>query len=173
MEEKTVVPQRPQKSPGFAGVLGIFPFGAGALYNGQYTKALLHLIIFAGLVHMQGRGGGQPFIGLLLAGFIVYQFFDNIQSARAINAGSAGQSPAAAVDQGLPEFAASGSIFWGLVLIVVGAIFLLQQFDVDVFDQVWRFWPVILIVWGANKLYLGLKERNERAETPGRDKGQE
>ncbi|OGD18055.1 MAG: hypothetical protein A2V76_03855 [Candidatus Aminicenantes bacterium RBG_16_63_14] len=65
------------------------------------------------------------------------------------------------------------SLVWGIILIVVGAIFLLQQFDVDVFDQVWRFWPVILIVWGANKLYLGLKERNERAETPGPDKGHE
>jgi hypothetical protein len=65
------------------------------------------------------------------------------------------------------------SLIWGIILIVVGGIFLLQQFDVDVFDQVWRFWPVILIVWGANKLYLGLKERSERSETPARDKDHE
>ena len=64
------------------------------------------------------------------------------------------------------------SLIWGIILIVVGAIFLLQQFNVDIFDQVWRFWPVILIVWGANKLYLGIKERNEH-ETPGPDKGHE
>ncbi len=56
------------------------------------------------------------------------------------------------------------SLIWGIILIVVGAIFLLQQFNVDIFDQVWRFWPLILIVWGANKLYLGLKERNERPD---------
>ena len=66
----------------------------------------------------------------------------------------------------------SDSLVWGIILIVVGAIFLLQQFDVDIFDQVWRFWPVILIVWGANKLWLGLKERNER-QAPGPDKGHE
>jgi putative Mn2+ efflux pump MntP len=65
------------------------------------------------------------------------------------------------------------SLIWGIILIVVGGIFLLQQFDVDVFDQVWRFWPVILIVLGANKLYLGLKERRERSETPARDKDHE
>jgi hypothetical protein len=65
------------------------------------------------------------------------------------------------------------SLIWGIILIVVGGIFLLQQFNVDVFDQVWRFWPVILIVWGANKLYLGLKERSERSETPARDKDHE
>jgi membrane protein DedA with SNARE-associated domain len=67
----------------------------------------------------------------------------------------------------------SGSLLWGIILIVVGGIFLLEQFDIDVFDQVWRFWPVILIVWGANKLWLGLKERNERSETPGPDKTHE
>jgi hypothetical protein len=65
------------------------------------------------------------------------------------------------------------SLIWGIILIVVGGIFLLQQFDVDVFDQVWRFWPVILIVWGANKLYLGLKEKSERSETSARDKDHE
>jgi hypothetical protein len=64
------------------------------------------------------------------------------------------------------------SLLWGIILIVVGALFLLQQFNVDIFDQVWRFWPVILIVWGANKLWLGLKEQNER-QTPGPDKDHE
>jgi hypothetical protein len=67
----------------------------------------------------------------------------------------------------------SSSLVWGIILIVVGLIFLLEQFDIDIFDQVWRFWPLILIVWGANKLWLGLKERNTRSETPAPDKGHE
>jgi hypothetical protein len=66
----------------------------------------------------------------------------------------------------------SDSLIWGIILIIVGLIFLLQQFDVDIFDQVWRFWPVILIIWGANKLWLGLKERNGH-QAPGPDKGHE
>jgi len=65
------------------------------------------------------------------------------------------------------------SLIWGIILIVLGGIFLLEQFNIDVWDTAWRFWPVILIVWGANKLYLGLKERSERSETPARDKGHE
>jgi len=65
------------------------------------------------------------------------------------------------------------SLVWGVILIIFGFIFLLDQFNVDVWDAVWRFWPVILIIWGANKLWLGLKERNERTETPGPDKGHE
>jgi len=146
MEERTVIPQRPLKSPGFAGILGIFPIGAGALYNGQYTKALLHFVIFAGLVSMQGRGGGQPFIGLLLAGFIVYQFFDNIASARAINA--AGTGEAAAGVAALPEAASSGSIFWGIVLIVLGVLLIMANFEVISYDRLFDFWPVAVIVIG-------------------------
>lgn len=65
------------------------------------------------------------------------------------------------------------SLIWGVILIIIGIIFLLEQFDVDVWDTAWRFWPVILIVWGANKLYFGLKEKSRRAETPSPDKGHE
>ena len=65
------------------------------------------------------------------------------------------------------------SLVWGIVLIIIGGIILLEQLDVDVFEHVWRFWPVILIIWGANKLWLGLKERGERSETPGPDKDHE
>jgi hypothetical protein len=65
------------------------------------------------------------------------------------------------------------SLIWGIILIVLGGIFLLEQFNIDVWDDIWRFWPVILIIWGANKLYLGLKEGRERAEAPGPDKGHE
>jgi uncharacterized membrane protein HdeD (DUF308 family) len=65
------------------------------------------------------------------------------------------------------------SLVWGIILIVLGVIFLLEQFGVDVWDDFWRFWPVILIVWGANKLYLGLKERSERSNAPAPDKGHE
>ncbi len=148
MEEKTVIPQRPLKSPGFAGFLGIFPFGAGALYNGQYTKALLHFVIFAGLVSMQGRGGGQPFIALLLAGFIVYQFFDNIASAKAINAAAVGEAPAVAVVAARPEAVSSGSIFWGIVLIVLGVLLILANFEVISYDRLFDFWPVAVILIG-------------------------
>ena len=43
----------------------------------------------------------------------------------------------------------SDSLFWGVILIASGVIFLLEKFDVDAWDYVWKFWPVILIVWGA------------------------
>jgi len=154
MDERTIVPQRPMKSPGLAGILSvIFPFGAGALYNGQYTKALFHLVIFAGLVHAQRYGGGQPFMGIFLAAFLVYQFFDAIQSAKAINAAAAGQPAEAYGAQAFPETVKSGSIFWGIFLIVLGVVLILANFEIILYSTLADFWPVAVIAVGL-KLVL-------------------
>ena len=67
----------------------------------------------------------------------------------------------------------SGSLVWGVILIVFGVLVLLDQFDVDIWNAVWRFWPVVLILWGADKLVRGLKERNARSDAPAPDKGHE
>lgn len=60
-----------------------------------------------------------------------------------------------------------GSVFWGLILIAAGSIFLLKNlgYDVPVWTGIARYWPVLLIVWGFLKLidYVRLK----RAGQPG------
>ncbi len=46
-------------------------------------------------------------------------------------------------------------IFWGILLVFIGGIFLLENFgwiDFSWYD-VWRFWPVILILIGVNILF--------------------
>ncbi len=53
------------------------------------------------------------------------------------------------------------ALAWGIILIIVGLVFFLDNLDVDIWDLVARLWPVALIVWGAWKLYFGLKERRE------------
>jgi hypothetical protein len=65
------------------------------------------------------------------------------------------------------------SLAWGLILIALGVILLFEMLDVRLWRIVWRFWPVILIVWGASKLYYGIKERNERLEKTVPPPGQE
>jgi len=54
---------------------------------------------------------------------------------------------------------------WGIILIVIGLIFLLANIDVDVWDFIARLWPVVLIVWGAWKFYFGIKESLEKPKT--------
>ena len=58
------------------------------------------------------------------------------------------------------------SLVWGLILVVLGLLFLLDNLDlnVDVWHILSNFWPVVLIAWGAWKLFLGLKEKEEARE---------
>ncbi len=47
-----------------------------------------------------------------------------------------------------------GSIFWALILITVGALFLAQNFNPSLhpWQVIAKFWPVLIIIWGISKL---------------------
>jgi hypothetical protein len=66
-------------SPGLAALLGFIP-GVGAMYNGQFIKGMVHVVIFAVLVsaaHVYGV------FGLFVAAWIFYQVFEAYQTAKA------------------------------------------------------------------------------------------
>lgn len=46
------------------------------------------------------------------------------------------------------------NIFWGVVLIFLGVLFILQNLNVIHFEwmHLWRLWPVILVLWGVSIL---------------------
>lgn len=48
----------------------------------------------------------------------------------------------------------SGAI-WGLALIGIGGLFLLRNMGILFFDNIWSYWPVILIALGVSKLIAG------------------
>jgi hypothetical protein len=54
-------------------------------------------------------------------------------------------------------------LVWGLILVALGLVFVLENFHINAWDYVWRFWPVILIVWGAAKLIEGLKSKSGKS----------
>lgn len=56
------------------------------------------------------------------------------------------------------------SLIWGIILLIIGFIFFLQNIDIDVWDTVARLWPLILIVWGGAKIYYAIKDRKEESE---------
>ncbi len=154
MDEKVIIQQKPPKSPAAAAILSVIFPGLGALYNGLITKGVLYIIVFAGLISIQEGGGGQPFKGLLLAGFYFFQIIESINNAKAINAAAAGKEPEAApgfdvVKQGMP----SGSIFWGIVLIILGGLLVLANFDVVTYGTLFDFWPVPVIIIGLKLVY--------------------
>lgn len=44
-----------------------------------------------------------------------------------------------------------GKVFWGLVLILIGVLILLDNLGYLSHDII-RFWPVLVIIWGIKKL---------------------
>jgi hypothetical protein len=76
----TAIPPVPgAPNPALAGLLGLIP-GVGAMYNGQYAKGVVHLIIFAVLVSLTDSSG---LFGLFVAGWVFYQVFEAYHTARA------------------------------------------------------------------------------------------
>ena len=72
-------------SPGLATILGIIP-GVGAMYNGQYAKGIIHLVVFAVLIMLASDVNG--IFGIFIAGWVVYQIIDANHTARARLAGT-------------------------------------------------------------------------------------
>jgi Domain of unknown function (DUF5668)/B-box zinc finger len=66
-------------NPGLAALLGLIP-GVGAMYNGQYAKGVVHLIVFAVLVSLADEHG---IFGLFIAGWVCYQVIEAHHTARA------------------------------------------------------------------------------------------
>src|SRR5690348_10082941 len=70
-------------SPGLAAFLGFIP-GVGAMYNGQFMKAFIHVVIFALLiVAVSNARGLEPLFGLMIPAFIFYMVFEAHQTAKA------------------------------------------------------------------------------------------
>ncbi len=142
----------PGASPGLAFVLGLIP-GVGAIYNGQYVKGLIHVVILGVLISIvssNGSPGFEPLFGMLIAVWWFYMPFEAYHTARKRQTG-----------QPVDEFSSivplhgnrRGFPAGPLILILFGALFLLNTMNVLRFDRMIRYWPVLLIVLGAYMLY--------------------
>ncbi len=76
-------------NPGLAALLGFIP-GVGAMYNGQYAKGVVHLIVFAVLVSLADSNG---IFGLFVAGWEFYMAFEAYHTARARRDGTVLPNP--------------------------------------------------------------------------------
>ena len=133
-------PARSQHNPGVAFLLGLFP-GLGAVYNGEYNKALIHIVVFAAMIvglSSDIGDGADVALSLLLAGFVLYMAFDAMRVAKARGLGEAPNDPLESMTRNRPV----GPI----ILIGLGLLFLLNNFDWFSFHRVGRLlWPLILI----------------------------
>ncbi|HEY4901733.1 MAG TPA: DUF5668 domain-containing protein, partial [Terriglobales bacterium] len=162
-------------SPGLAAILGFIP-GVGAMYNGEYAKGFIHVLIFATLIWAANHV--SDLFGIGIAAFVLYMPIEAYQTAKAklmgvrppdpfglnnLNLFGSTNQPAATagVAAGAPvegqpveeDYAGGSRIPVGaFVLIGLGVIFLLEQFGWFHFDWLGRFWPIILIAIGIRIL---------------------
>jgi hypothetical protein len=64
----------------------------------------------------------------------------------------------------MPEIIKSGSVFWGAVLLVLGAVLLLANFDIIDYDTVFDFWPVVIVVIGIKLIIDYVARKNHRSQ---------
>uniref|UniRef100_E6QKW0 B box-type domain-containing protein n=1 Tax=mine drainage metagenome TaxID=410659 RepID=E6QKW0_9ZZZZ len=64
-------------NPVVAAFLGLIP-GVGAMYNGQFFKGLIHVVVFAVLISITDS---YPIFGLFIAAWIFYQSFEAYHTA--------------------------------------------------------------------------------------------
>lgn len=138
---------RTGSKPGAAVILGLVP-GLGAVYNGEYMKALIHVLIFGSLIAMASGNNGdfQPLF--VLASFCFY-FYMPIDAYRVAKARETGEplsdpfalGPLASPNERLP--------IGPIILIGLGVLILFANFGL--FRWLWfsRLWPLLLIALGA------------------------
>lgn len=144
----------PSDSPKRAAICSIIP-GMGAVYNSEYLKAITFFAVFAALVMMADSIHGV--FGFGAFAFVLFTMFDSHrtaeQRARA-KLEMASQPSAPEKDKSI--------MAWGLFLIVLGVLFLLQNLIPYRFLQ--HLWPLMFIFLGAYLVYRSLKDREQ--ETP-------
>ncbi len=77
LQQPFVAPPAGSPNPAVAAVLGLIP-GVGAMYNGQFIKGLIHVVIFALIISITTHYG---LFGLFIPAWIIYQAFEAYHTA--------------------------------------------------------------------------------------------
>jgi Domain of unknown function (DUF5668) len=148
-------------NPVAAFVLGLIP-GVGAIYNGEFVKAAIHVLMFATLISLS-EFGPQPLIGLMIAAFVFYMPFEAYYTAKKrqlrVEQGIELETPIDRLQQQFGDVK-DRELWAGVILIVIGGLYLLGNLDVFEMARVARFWPALLVVAGV---WL-LKKHQDKAE---------
>jgi len=142
-----VVPEPPpsgKSSPVLAFILGLIP-GLGAIYNGEYNKALLHIVIFAGIILGLNLDLGSGAQAVLVCALVVFPFYMAIDAVRTVKSRQSGETYQDPLENWTKQKAIGP-----ILLIGLGALFLMNNFGLfDMFRVRQLFFPLILIALGV------------------------
>ena len=129
--------------PGAALALGFIP-GLGAVYNGEYVKALIHVLVFAGLIAAESSNipdAYHAFLGLAIGCFYFYMPIEAFRTAKARESGQ--------LEPALPGMLDGRRPVGAIILIALGAFLLLANFGLFQWEWLGKAWPAGLIVLGV------------------------
>jgi TM2 domain-containing membrane protein YozV len=141
-------------NPGAAFALGLIP-GVGAIYNGEFLKAAVHILIFGTLVSLADATDAALF-GLASAAFYFYMPFEAYYTAKKRMLGAQGIMLETPIDRLQQQFGSmkDRELWGGIALVVVGGLYLLGNLDFFDLHRIARLWPaglVLLGVWLLNR----------------------
>jgi Domain of unknown function (DUF5668) len=173
----TRVPGAP--SPVIAGLLGFIP-GVGAMYNGQFTKAFAHVVIFVLLIVVASNISGV--FGVLIGFFVLYMAFEAYKTAEAKQHGmplpdplgldkmlgiqethvhianpatqpttATGYPPVQPVQVEPPPPPRDHTPVGAIVLIILGVVFLLDNLGIMRMHHLWPLFLIGIGLWLAYK----------------------
>jgi len=130
--------------PVVAFLLGFIP-GLGAVYNGEYNKAILHIVIFGGIIFGLASDLGDGVQGILIFLVSVFPFYMAIDAMRVAKAKQTGEP----VRDPFENWSSKRPL-GPIILIGLGAVFLLNNFGFfDFFRVKQLFLPLLLIGVGV------------------------
>ena len=128
-----------RKSPLVAALLSCMP-GLGQIYVGYYQQGFINMFVVAGTIATLASSfmqGAEPFFGVFLSFFWIFQMIDANRRAHHYNRVMAGLG--------------------GGVLVILGILFIMDlNFDVSM-QWVENWWPLILVLVGVNLIFKARK----------------
>ena len=146
----------PQKaggaSPEAAFILGLIP-AVGAIYNAEFFKAAIHMVVFAFLISLadHSHGPGSGLVHFMAFVFYVYMPFEAYYTAKKRKLATQGidlETPFDRLSDQMGEFH-NKELWGGIILVGVGVVFLLDNFNLIAFDEITKLWPVIPMAVGV------------------------
>jgi hypothetical protein len=146
--------KRGYKSAALATILSMMP-GVGQVYAGYYQQGFINIVVFASVIVALSSGmlrGFEPFLGIFLAFFWIFNLIDANRRALHVNRVIDGLG-AESVPEDFKIPGSGGSVVTGVLLMGLGLLFFLDlKFDVSM-EWVTEWWPLALIAGGAWMVY--------------------
>jgi hypothetical protein len=127
--------------------------GMGAVYNNEYLKAVTYFAVFASLIMMGNQVHGIFGFGAFT--FLVFTMFDSYRTAErqmhALMESSGNLKEVPDQDKSM--------IAWGIFLMVLGVLFLLQNLISYYFMH--QLWPLVFILLGGYLVYRAIQDQKK------------